>query len=119
MKSSLAALFGGVAAAFGAAAWWEWRSGRKINTEPIQRTVESVTETAHAIAAIDINTVGREQLMSLPGMSDEIADRIIENRPYRNKLDLVARLIVPQDVYDGLKHALHVRGANDGVKVAA
>jgi DNA uptake protein ComE-like DNA-binding protein len=119
MKGSFAALAGGVAAAVGIAAAWELKHGRGINTEGIQRAVQSVKEAAQAVTEIDINGAGREQLIALPGMTEEMADRIIDNRPYRNKLDLLSRLVVTQDIYDGIKHLLHVDGSNEAVKIAS
>jgi DNA uptake protein ComE-like DNA-binding protein len=119
MKGSFAALAGGVAAALGVAAAWELKQGRGINTKGIQRAVTSVKEAAQAISEVDINGVGREQLMALPGVTGELADRIIDNRPYRNKLDLLSRLVIPEDVYDSIKHSLHVEDSDEPVKIAS
>ena len=119
MKGSLAALAGGIAAAFGIAAVWEVKHGRGINAEGVQRAVRSVREAAQAVTEIDINGASREQLMALPGLTGELAERIIDNRPYRNKLDLLSRLVVPQEIYDSIKHALHVDGSDEAVKVAS
>lgn len=116
---ALAALAGGVAAALGIAAAWELKQGRGIDTERIQRAVSSVKDAAQAISEIDINSASREQIMALPGLNDEVADRIIDNRPYRNKLDLLSRLVVTEPVYDGIKHLLHVDGSEEPVKIAS
>jgi DNA uptake protein ComE-like DNA-binding protein len=119
MKGSLAALAGGVAAALGIAAAWELKQGRGINTEKLQRAVTSAKQAARAVTAININSASREQLAALPGISAEMAERIIDNRPYRNKLDLLSRLIVSEDVYNSIKHLLHVDGSNEAVKIAS
>ena len=75
-------------------------------------------EVAQRVADIDLNNAERDELLALPGITDELADRIIENRPYRNKLDLVARLVNPDDIYQAIKEMIHIDGADEAVKVA-
>ncbi len=60
-------------------------------------------------AGLDLNTASRERLAGLPGVGPELADRIIENRPYRNKLDLVSRMVVPENIYAAIKRRIGVR----------
>jgi competence protein ComEA len=55
---------------------------------------------------VDINTATKEQLMTLPGISDAYADKIIAGRPYKSKSELKSKKIVP-DVTDK-KVAPHV-----------
>jgi len=52
---------------------------------------------------LDINKATKDQLQSLPGMSAEGAERIIEGRPYRSATELVHRKIVSQQEYDKIK----------------
>jgi len=117
MKGTFAALAGGVVAALGIAAAWELKRG--IKTEKLRRAVAGAKHTAQAVTEIEINTARREQLAALPGVSGELADRIMDNRPYRNKLDLLSRLIVSGDVYNSIKRRLHVDGSDDAVKTAS
>jgi competence protein ComEA len=49
---------------------------------------------------IDINSASKQELMSLPGIGDAYSQKIIENRPYRGKNDLVRKNIIPQATYD-------------------
>jgi DNA uptake protein ComE-like DNA-binding protein len=118
MKGSLAVFAGGVAAALGIAAAWEAKQGRGVSTGRIRQAARSVKQAARAVSEIDINSATRDQLTGLPGLTGELADRIIENRPYRNKLELLSRLVVPEEIYNSIKHALHVNGSNEAVKVA-
>ena len=49
---------------------------------------------------IDINSASKQELMSLPGIGDAYSQKIIDNRPYRGKNDLVRKSIIPQVTYD-------------------
>jgi hypothetical protein len=67
---------------------------------------------------LDLNTCTPEQLAKLPGMRPDLLDRVMENRPYRNKLDLVSRLVLPQFEYEQVSHLIVVRDREEPVKVA-
>ncbi len=58
---------------------------------------------------VDINTASAAELDALPGIGKARADAIIKNRPYRGKDDLVARHVIPQNVYDGIKDKVVAR----------
>ena len=48
---------------------------------------------------IDINTANQEQLATLPGVDESLAQKIIDNRPYKKKTELKKKKIVPEKVY--------------------
>ncbi len=52
---------------------------------------------------LDINKATKDQLASLPGMSTEGAERIIDARPYSNSSELVSRHVISQLEYDKIK----------------
>lgn len=52
---------------------------------------------------VDVNNASKEQLQSLPGMSTEGAERIIEARPYGSASELVRRRVISQQEYDKIK----------------
>jgi competence protein ComEA len=55
---------------------------------------------APATKLIDINSATVEQLKTLPGINDGLAQKIVEGRPYRVKTDLVRKNTIPQAAYN-------------------
>lgn len=60
---------------------------------------------------IDINSASREQLKTLPGLSDEQIDKLIAARPFLTKADLVTSNVVPTGVYIAIKHKIIAKQA--------
>lgn len=54
-------------------------------------------------ARVDINRASAEELMKAAGMSRTWAERIVRFRPYRTKLDLVDKGVVPASLYERIK----------------
>lgn len=48
---------------------------------------------------VDLNTATKEQLSALPGIGDVYSQKIIDNRPYKQKTELVGRKVLSQAVY--------------------
>lgn len=53
---------------------------------------------------VDINSAGRAELTTLPGIGDADASRIIAARPYLSKADLATKNVIPTGVYLSLKN---------------
>jgi DNA uptake protein ComE-like DNA-binding protein len=61
-------------------------------------------------ARIDINHASVDELLKAPGMTRTWAARIVRFRPYRTKLDLLDRGVLPSGVYDRIKDAIIAHG---------
>jgi len=119
MKLSKVILIGTAAAGLVIAA--AWRFGRKqrpleITTEDLEYQEHSPEELASE-NLLDLNTATKDDLARL-GLDAEVSDRILENRPYRNKLDLLSRMVVPEQTYNIIKDQIGVAGATESVKIA-
>lgn len=61
--------------------------------------VDGVKDGMARDKTVNINKASHEELLSLPGITKEDADRIIAERPYDNTHDLVKRHVVSESEY--------------------
>ncbi|TMQ50749.1 MAG: helix-hairpin-helix domain-containing protein [Candidatus Eisenbacteria bacterium] len=66
---------------------------------------------AHAkrMPAVDINTASKEDLMKLPGITDETAQKIIDGRPYKSKAELTKKSILTKAEYGKVRSRIVAR----------
>jgi DNA uptake protein ComE-like DNA-binding protein len=83
---------------------------QELKEKTAQATAE-VKRDAQAVAAgiregwsrdkpLDLNTATKDQLLTLPGMTETEADRVIARRPYNEPGELVTRHVMPKAEYD-------------------
>src|SRR4029434_6084030 len=76
---------------------------------PWVHAAETTTKPAESRKApskttpLDINSASIADLKALPGIGDAYAQKIVDNRPYQKKDQLVSRKIIPQTTYDNIK----------------
>ena len=66
-------------------------------------------EKKHAL--LDINTAPASELETLPGIGDAYSKKIVDNRPYKRKDELVKKKIIPQATYDKIKDQIIAKQA--------
>lgn len=77
-------------------------------TETVRRDTKAVVDGVKEgmgsdNKAININKASRDELLTLPGMTEAEADRIIAQRPFDNVDDLVKRRVIPESEYDKIR----------------
>ena len=87
-----------------------------------QKTAEATSEIKQGTKAVaqgirdglrqdkltDLNRASKNQILTLPGMTSQLADRIIAERPYKDPQQLVTRRILSSQQYDQVKDLVTV-----------
>src|SRR5438445_4227698 len=58
---------------------------------------------------LDLNSASEADLKTLTGIGDAYAKKIVENRPYKRKDELVSKSIIPKATYDKIKDDIIAR----------
>ncbi|WP_455243974.1 helix-hairpin-helix domain-containing protein [Petrachloros mirabilis] len=65
-----------------------------------------IADAAEQDDLIDINSATADQLKTLKGVGDPIAEKIIKGRPYARKDELVKKKILPRAAYEQIKYKI-------------
>jgi hypothetical protein len=122
VKKSTEAVVGGICLVTILFYSWRWYRGLRrirnfhLTTEDLNYSDRSAEELVSQ-HLIDLNGASVGQMGEL-GILPESLERLLENRPYRNKLELVARMVLSQDEYSAIKDKVSVAEAAESVKIA-
>ncbi len=58
---------------------------------------------------LNLNAAGKQQLTTLPGITDATADRIIAGRPYSAPSDLVSKRVLTRRQYDAIADRVNAK----------
>lgn len=62
---------------------------------------------------VELNSARRKQLAALPGLNTDDADRIIANRPYDNRRDLMRKNVLGEGKFERVKDSVYVDHEKD------
>jgi len=66
---------------------------------PATTSAHSSSKSAHHHNMVNLNTASKEQLVKLPGVTAETAEKIIASRPYTSTNELVSKKVVSEAEY--------------------
>ena len=75
------------------------KSNATTSTTSSSHHSSSSSHSSTSKTHVDINSASKEQLMTLPGIDEAKAMKIVQERPYKSKSDLVAKGIVDKAEY--------------------
>ncbi|MFO0706950.1 MAG: hypothetical protein U0412_08850 [Nitrospira sp.] len=75
---------------------------------PIPGAPTPTAAPAAASAAMNVNKASASDMVLFLGLKKDEADRIVTNRPYRVKGELVAKNVVPKETFDMIKDRISV-----------
>jgi len=94
----LIALLVALVFALGAGTTPAWAQAPKDPAKPEQKAPPAAKKEP-----LDINSASADELKTLKGIGEADAKKIVANRPYKTKDDLVQKKVVPKATYDKIK----------------
>ena len=71
--------------------------------KPMHHRPHHTANASKESSALDLNSATKEQLMTLPGVDDATAEKIIAGRPFAMRSDLVKKSVVSKQEYSKIK----------------
>lgn len=73
-----------------------------------QAVAEGIKQGLTENKSVDINKASKDDLRTLPGINDHLADRIIAERPYSDKYQLVSRGALTDKQYEKVQDQIAI-----------
>src|SRR5947199_124073 len=122
-RKGLAVFIGSAAAAIAAFLWIN-RSRRTNHVADLNLTTTDLDyqdlspDDLNSAHLIDLNEASAADFVPL-NLAPESLDRLIENRPYRSKLELVSRMVLTEAEYETLRDKVAVTEGREPIKIAS
>jgi DNA uptake protein ComE-like DNA-binding protein len=62
---------------------------------------------------VELNSAGRKRLAALPGLTAADADKIVANRPYESRRDLLRKGVLSEAQFEKMKDSVYVEHGKD------
>lgn len=89
-----------------------------VKAEPA-KTTDAKKPAEKKQELVDINSATDAELKAIPGLGDAYIAKIVVNRPYANKSQLVSRKVIPESVYEKIKDKIIAKQAKKDDKAKA
>jgi hypothetical protein len=76
-----------------------------------RRRRENIRRSSVNTPTININEASQQELMQVLGLDADVAERIVEQRPYPSKIVLLGRMVVPEEIYNSIKHRISYKAS--------
>ncbi len=94
----------------------EATSELKENAKAVAQGVREGLARPTSDRPLDLNSASRSQLLSLPGITDDAADRIIAARPYSNTHELLDKQIISREEFNKIADSITVQKIRAHIK---
>jgi hypothetical protein len=122
MRKSSALLLGGITVAIGIYGLLRSPKRNKPNRDIHLSTADlDFPQVSHeeivSERLIDLNEAQVSELTGL-GLDQETIERLLNNRPYRSKLELISRMVLSEAIFATIRDKIAISDGRDPIKVA-
>ena len=94
-------------------------SKKVIGEKAYDRIKDQIIAKQGSKEIVDINNASEKEIAAINGISDDQAKKIVKNRPYARKDELVSKKILDERTYDKVKDQLVAKQSKDAPKADA
>ena len=94
----------------------EEKAEQKAEATKTAHKAHAVKKAAPAAPKLDINSASKDDLMKLPGIGEDTAEKIVEGRPYKTKGELLTKKLVTRAQYTKIRYKVIAKQAPAAAK---